>query len=76
MDWKGMGYAISIISVLLIGIVAWPGSADPPWHLPVLVMGMTASVLGMAFRYKAHKDQQRDIRRAKSDARTTCADEN
>ena len=66
MDWKGLGYTISIISVFLIGVVAWPGPADPSWHSTVLPLGMLASVIGMLFRYKAHKDQQREIRKAKA----------
>jgi hypothetical protein len=68
MDWKGLGYTISIVSVVLIGIVAWPGPADPPWHSPVLVVGIMASILGMLFRYKAHKEEQRETRKKKGGA--------
>ena len=70
-DWKGLGYLVSIVSVLLLGAIAWPGPQDPRWHLPLLVAGMTTSILGMAFRYKAHRDQQRELKRteAKADGR-------
>ena len=69
LDWKGLGYLISIASVFLLGAIAWPTSADPPWHLPVLLAGMTASIIGMACRYKAHLDQQRQLKRTEKEAR-------
>jgi uncharacterized membrane protein len=68
-DWKGAGYLVSILSVLLLGAVAWPGPDEPKWHMPVLAAGMAASILGMAFRYKAHLNEQREIERAKAAAR-------
>ena len=68
-DWKGLGYLISIVSVLFLGAVAWPKTGDPWWHLPAVVMGMATSIIGMACRYKAHRDQQREIRKTKAEAR-------
>jgi len=68
-DWKALGYLVSIAGVLLLGAIAWPKPADPRWHLPVLIAGMAASILGMAFRYKAHLDQQRELRRAEAEAK-------
>jgi hypothetical protein len=70
-DWKGLGYLVSIVSVFLLGAIAWPKPQDPGWHVPVLVAGMAASILGMGFRYKAHRDQQREIKKtqAKADRR-------
>lgn len=67
-DWKGLGYLTSIISVFFLGVIAWPKSDDPAWHLPALVIGMVTSIIGMGFRYKAHLDQQREIRKAKAEA--------
>ena len=67
-DWKGLGYLISIGSVFFLGAIAWPKSQDPWWHVPALVLGMATSILGMACRYKAHLDQQREIRKAKAEA--------
>jgi hypothetical protein len=69
-DWKGLGYLTSIVSVFFLGAIAWPKSEDPGWHLPALIIGMVTSVVGMAFRYKAHLDQQREIRKAKAEAET------
>ena len=67
-DWKGLGYLVSILSVFLLGAIAWPKSGQPGWHLPVLIVGMATSILGMAFRYKAHLDEQREIKKAKREA--------
>jgi hypothetical protein len=67
-DWKGLGYLVSILSVFLLGAIAWPKSEDPAWHLPVLVGGMATSILGMAFRYKSHLDEQRELKRAEAKA--------
>ena len=63
-DWKGLGYLTSILSVFFLGAIAWPGSRDPSWHAPVLIAGMATSIVGMALRYKSHLDQQREIRKA------------
>jgi len=68
-DWKGLGYLISIVSVFFLGAVAWPKPSEPWWHLPALIAGMATSILGMASRYKAHLDQQREIKKAKAEAK-------
>jgi hypothetical protein len=67
-DWKGLGYLISILSVFLLGAVAWPKENAPAWYHPVLIIGMLTSILGMASRYKAHLDEQREIRKAEAKA--------
>ena len=68
-DWKGLGYLISIVSVFFLGAVAWHKQNPPVWYHPVLVAGMITSILGMASRYKAHLDQQREIKKAKAEAK-------
>ena len=68
-DWKGLGYLISIASVFFLGAIAWPNPGAPWWHLPALVLGMATSIIGMACRYKAHLDQQREIRNAEAEAK-------
>ena len=67
-DWKGLGYLISIISVFFLGAIAWPRPDAPWWHLPALILGMATSILGMACRYVAHLHQKRAIRRTKAEA--------
>ena len=68
-DWKGLGYLVSIVSVFLLGAVAWPSSGEPRWHMPVLIAGMATSILGMGFRYLAHLQQQKELNKAKAEAR-------
>jgi hypothetical protein len=68
-DWKGVGYLISIVSVFFLGAIAWPKPGAPWWHLPALIFGMATSIVGMACRYKAHLDEQREIRKAQAEAR-------
>ena len=70
-DWTGLGYLVSIIGVFLLGAVAWPTERDPSWHEPALVAGMATAIIGMAMRYKAHRDQQREIRKARAEARSS-----
>jgi len=67
-DWKGLGYLTSIASVFFLGAIAWPKPDDPRWHLWALIIGMLSSIIGMAFRYKSHLDQQREIRKAEAEA--------
>jgi hypothetical protein len=68
-DWKGLGYGISIVSVFFLGSVAWPKPGDPAWVAPVLITGMATSILGMVFRYLSHLQEQRQIREAKRESR-------
>ncbi len=69
LDWKGLGYLVSIVSVFFLGAIAWPKPDAPWWHLPALILGMATSVIGMGFRYRAHLAQQREIRKAEAEAR-------
>jgi hypothetical protein len=66
-DLKGLGYLISAVSVLFLGIVAWPGPDDPPWHGPAIIVGMMLSVMGMGVRFVSHQQDRKDIRRAAYD---------
>lgn len=65
---QGSGYLISMISVLFLGLVAWPGPADPAWHASAVLIGMATSVVGMFLRYLAHRKNRRDIKRAERKA--------
>lgn len=69
LDWKAIGYITSIVSVFFLGAIAWPKHSDPGWHLPVLIVGMATSVLGMGFRYLAHIHQKKQISKVKSGRR-------
>ena len=58
---RGLGYLISIVSVLLLGLVAWPGADEPSWHLPALLAGMAASIGGMLLRWIGSRKQLREL---------------
>lgn len=68
-DWKGLGYLVSIVSVFILGALAWPKPDEPRWHMVALIVGMATSIVGMACRYKAHLDQQRELQRTEAEAR-------
>ena len=72
---KGLGYLVSTISVLLLGIVAWKGAKDDPLLLACLIAGMVASVAGMSLRWLSHRLGEKEKKaieakaeRAKDDA--------
>ena len=68
MDIKAIGYLVSIVSVFLIGAVAWPKPADPDWMRTALIAGMATSVIGMGLRYIAHKQERRRLKAAERQA--------
>ena len=68
MDLKGLGYLVSSASVAKLGVVAMPGPGDPPWHGPLVLAGMVASVLGMGLRFRSHRQDRREIETAKREA--------
>jgi hypothetical protein len=68
-DWKGLGYLVSIVSVFILGAIAWPKPGDPAWMRPALIAGMATSILGMGFRYIAHLKELKEVRAAKAEAR-------
>jgi hypothetical protein len=67
LDWKALGYLISIISVFFLGAIAWPKSEAPWWQLPVLLIGMATSIIGMACRYKAHLHELKELKRTEAE---------
>lgn len=67
MDLKGLGYLISSVSVLILGLVAWPGPNDPRWHGAAVILGMAFSIIGMGVRFMSHRQDRKDIRRAAHD---------
>ena len=68
LDWKALGYLISIVSVFFLGAIAWTKANPPGWYHPVLVIGMATSIVGMGCRYMAHLRQKRQIQQAKAEA--------
>ena len=48
---KSLGYFVSIISVILLGIVAWEVASHDDFLFACLVGGMVTSVIGMGLRW-------------------------
>ena len=55
---KAVGYLISSVSVVLLGIVSWSSAAKHPLLLACLVLGMAASIAGMCLRWMSHRQDQ------------------
>ena len=56
---KTLGYLISSVSVLLLGLVAWDGAKDKPLLLTCLVIGMATSILGMFLRWLSYRKNEK-----------------
>jgi len=74
--FKGLGYLVSTISVLLLGITAWKGAKEEPWLLACLIAGMVASVAGMGLRWISHRlgEKEKQAIDAKAEAARNGAD--
>lgn len=64
---KGIGYFISSVSVLLLGLIAWK-SDQPTWKSIALALGMLASLVGMLLRFVSHLKEQAAIAYAQREA--------
>lgn len=52
---KTLGYAISTVSVILLGIVSWHSAREQPLLFACLLGGMAASMLGMFLRWLSYE---------------------
>ena len=57
---KSLGYLVSIVSVLLLGAVAWGSVEDDPGMRACLILGMLASIAGMGLRWASFFQDQRE----------------
>lgn len=57
---KSMGYLVSILSVLLLGAVAWESVADDAAMRACLILGMLTSISGMGLRWTSFFVDQRE----------------
>lgn len=55
---KTLGYSISSVSVLCLGLVSWDGAKDNPVMVVLLIVGMATSVLGMMARWASFAREQ------------------
>lgn len=60
---KGLGYIVSIVSVLLLAIAAWQTASDNALLRLCLIGGVLTSIIGMALRYAAHRRDRREVKR-------------
>ncbi len=67
-DWKGIGYLLSMVGALLLGAIAWPKPEDPAWYLPALIGGVVTTIAGFGVRYMAHLKQRKEIEETKREA--------
>lgn len=65
---KSLGYLVSVISVLMLGTVAWPKTEEPRWKAAALALGMSASIVGMLLRYLAHRKEKAALEYATREA--------
>ncbi|MEO6247285.1 MAG: hypothetical protein ABIO85_01695 [Sphingomicrobium sp.] len=54
---KTVGYLISVVSALLLGIVAYKPEL-PSWKVAALIGGIAASIIGMILRLVAHQKEK------------------
>jgi membrane protein DedA with SNARE-associated domain len=66
--FKGLGYLVSTLSVILLGIVAWKSASEQPLLFACLILGMIASVVGMALRWISHRIEQKEKERIEREA--------
>ncbi|HVF83240.1 MAG TPA: hypothetical protein VM913_03595 [Sphingomicrobium sp.] len=65
---RGAGYLISILSVLLLGAVAWPKPDEAQWKALALLGGIAASIIGMCLRWVASHRQAAELQQMQSRA--------
>ena len=68
---KGLGYLVSTLSVILLGIVAWKGASEHAALQACLIAGMLTSIAGMFLRWRSHRREQREKAAEVSLARPT-----
>ncbi|MDB5448914.1 MAG: hypothetical protein JWQ52_42 [Phenylobacterium sp.] len=57
---KTLGYLVSVLSVLLLGVVSWQSAADNPLLFACLIGGMATSVLGMFLRWVSYVREKKE----------------
>ena len=57
---KGLGYLVSTLSVILLGIVSWKSASEEPLLFACLILGMSASIAGMSLRWISHRLEQKE----------------
>jgi hypothetical protein len=55
---KTLGYGISVISVILLGVVSWKSASSDPLLAFCLFGGASTSVAGMCLRWWSYKIEE------------------
>ena len=66
--FKGLGYLVSTVSVVLLGIVAWQSASEQLLLFACLILGMAASIAGMGLRWISHRIEQKEKERIEREA--------
>jgi uncharacterized protein involved in response to NO len=56
---KTVGYLISTVSVLLLGVVSWKAASHEPVLKMCLIGGMSTSILGMLMRWISYQRDEK-----------------
>lgn len=59
---KTLGYVVSAVSVVLLGMVSWESASEHPRLLLALMVGMASSIAGMALRWVSYLQEQRQAK--------------
>ena len=59
---KAAGYAISTVSVLLLGFVSWRSASRDPLLSLCLIIGMATSISGMGLRWLSYRVDEKEQR--------------
>ncbi len=57
---KSIGYLISTVSVILLGVVAWASIGDDKGLRLALVLGVLASIAGMLLRWLSYQVREKE----------------
>ena len=57
---KTLGYLVSTLSVILLGITSWKSASEHPTLMACLLGGMASSVGGMLLRWLSYVNEQRE----------------
>lgn len=68
MDLKALGYLVSTLSVLFLGVAAWPKPDEPVWKAVAVSLGMLTSIGGMGARWLSHQKEKAAIAYAQREA--------
>lgn len=52
---KSLGYLLSLVSVVLLGVVSWKSAQSDPLLAAALVGGMGTSLIGLVLRWWANR---------------------